>query len=197
MGSNTGVAAAQEGHLDVLQWLCAQDPPCPWDPLMCLEHQPHVAQWVRGHFSVHRAALAERLRLVAHGVRGLRGAARLVRCPPAYAQRAPGRLVRETHEGVGAQAREEEKRAVAAAKEVARAAAWAEAETEAAEAEEEEEETAEEVWVEGAETTEEEKMATGEEIKAAAETEAEAKEEEKRAVAPRAVAKAVAARAAA
>jgi hypothetical protein len=30
-------AAAAHGHLEVLQWLRAQDPPCPWDSDACIE----------------------------------------------------------------------------------------------------------------------------------------------------------------
>jgi len=43
--------AAQNGHLEVLQWLRAQDPPCPWDSSVCSsaahKGQLEVLQWAR------------------------------------------------------------------------------------------------------------------------------------------------------
>ena len=48
---NAGVAAASGGHLAVLQWARAQQPPCPWDALTCTAAAEggHLAvlQWAR------------------------------------------------------------------------------------------------------------------------------------------------------
>jgi hypothetical protein len=35
-GAKTCATAAREGHIEVLQWLRAQDPPCPWDEWTCI-----------------------------------------------------------------------------------------------------------------------------------------------------------------
>ncbi|KAJ1414439.1 hypothetical protein B484DRAFT_165660 [Ochromonadaceae sp. CCMP2298] len=44
-------SAAKGGHLHVLQWLRAQDPPCPWDQLTCglaaKGGHLHVLRWLR------------------------------------------------------------------------------------------------------------------------------------------------------
>lgn len=43
-------AAAREGRLDMLQWLRAQDPPCPWDESVCrgaANGGLDVLQWLR------------------------------------------------------------------------------------------------------------------------------------------------------
>ena len=41
---------AKYGHLDVLQWARAQDPPCPWDAWVCSDAAENghldVLQWV-------------------------------------------------------------------------------------------------------------------------------------------------------
>jgi hypothetical protein len=47
-GGMTCFAAAQGGHLDVLRWLRAQDPPCPWGYGMC------SAAGAGGHLDVLR-----------------------------------------------------------------------------------------------------------------------------------------------
>ena len=43
--------AAENGHLDILQWLYTQDPPCPWNRWTCwlaAKHgHLHVLQWAR------------------------------------------------------------------------------------------------------------------------------------------------------
>ena len=50
-GEETSCWAAQGGHLEVLQWIRAQDPPCPWDSDICysaaLGGHLEVLRWAR------------------------------------------------------------------------------------------------------------------------------------------------------
>jgi hypothetical protein len=45
------IYAAESGYLHVLQWACAQDPPCPWSEAIFAyateNGQLHVLQWAR------------------------------------------------------------------------------------------------------------------------------------------------------
>ena len=45
------IAAADGGHIDVLQWARSQDPPCPWDEYVCryaaMNGHLDVLQWAR------------------------------------------------------------------------------------------------------------------------------------------------------
>ena len=40
-------SAAGNGHLEVLQWLRAQDPPCPWDTWVWREAAENVVTWLK------------------------------------------------------------------------------------------------------------------------------------------------------
>ena len=41
------IHAAYNGHLDVLQWARAQDPPCAWDERVCINVPSNIIEWLR------------------------------------------------------------------------------------------------------------------------------------------------------
>jgi hypothetical protein len=53
------MAAARYGHLTVLQWARAQQPPCPWDAKICLAAAPDgaTAEWIRAQAALEGVAL--------------------------------------------------------------------------------------------------------------------------------------------
>ena len=41
--------ATKSGHLEILQWLRAQNPPCPWnkeDCILCAGANTNIGQWI-------------------------------------------------------------------------------------------------------------------------------------------------------
>ena len=48
---NTCLSASGNGHLEILQWLRSQDPPCPWTEVFCLiaaqNGHLEILQWIR------------------------------------------------------------------------------------------------------------------------------------------------------
>ena len=57
------ISAAENGHLDVLQWARAQDPPCPWDEWACMYAGQNghldVLQWARSQGAPEAPEVAE------------------------------------------------------------------------------------------------------------------------------------------